>query len=125
MLRGAAAKYEEFHGVRYTDKALRAAAELSARYLADRKLPDKAIDLIDEAGRRQAEARKRRTSRSATSSRASARKEIEAVVATMARIPPKRVAADDRERLKNLEGELRRRSSGRTRRSSGWPRPST
>src|SRR6185369_15428897 len=90
VLRGLRSRYEEFHGVVYTNKALQAAADLSARYLHDRKLPDKAIDLIDEAGAtlKLRGRGKRRSPRRVTS------KEIEAVVATMARIPPKRVGAD-------------------------------
>ena len=123
MLRGLRARYEEFHGVSYTDKALRAAAELSSRYLTDRKLPDKAIDLIDEAGARlklqgagpgqdpgarSKRARSARKGAGAEAGKPSVRvKDIEAVVATMARIPPKRVAADDRERLRDLEGDLK------------------
>ena len=114
VLRGLRPKYEEFHGVTYTDKALRAAAELSTRYLQDRRLPDKAIDLIDEAGaalkikemskpagRGRARGAKKARSRVVSS------RQIESVVATMARIPPKRVASDDRERLQKLEGDLK------------------
>jgi ATP-dependent Clp protease ATP-binding subunit ClpA len=109
VLRGLRKHYEEFHGVQYTGKALRAAAELADRYLPERKLPDKAIDLVDEAGaiRKLNVAKdtpgkaKRITSR-----------EIEAVVATMARMPPRRVASDDRDRLQNLEGELKARIFG-------------
>jgi ATP-dependent Clp protease ATP-binding subunit ClpA len=108
VLRGLQGKYEEFHGVEYTAKSLRAAAELSERYLADRKLPDKAIDLIDEAGAilKLRQAKKPRTVRA---------KDIEAVVATMARIPPRRVESDDRERLKNLEAEIKTRLFGQDR----------
>jgi ATP-dependent Clp protease ATP-binding subunit ClpA len=110
VLKGLRARYEEFHGVAYTDKSLRVAAELSSRYMHDRRLPDKAIDLIDEAGaalklRARAKAgpggKRRVTSR-----------EIETVIAQVARIPPKRVASDDRERLQNLEGELRAKIYG-------------
>ncbi len=131
VLRGLRQRYEEFHGVSYTDKSLRAAAELSTRHLADRKLPDKAIDLIDEAGARlklrkgvdpgktpaqplseqseQSDVRKRKSARKgADNGKPSVRvKDIEAVVATMARIPPKRVASDDRERLRDLERDLK------------------
>src|SRR6185369_9506041 len=105
VLRGLQPKYEDFHKVAYTPKSLRAAAELGERYLADRKLPDKAIDLIDEAGAIQKlkGGPKKRTVRA---------RDIEAVVATMARIPPRRVESDDRERLKNLEGELTGRIFG-------------
>jgi ATP-dependent Clp protease ATP-binding subunit ClpA len=121
VLRGLRQRYEEFHGVSYTDKSLRAAAELSTRHLADRKLPDKAIDLIDEAGARlklrkgvepgktPASEQKRKSARKgADNGKPSVRvKDIEAVVATMARIPPKRVASDDRERLRDLERDLK------------------
>jgi ATP-dependent Clp protease ATP-binding subunit ClpA len=103
VLRGLRARYEEFHGVTYSDQSLRAAVDLSTRHLTDRKLPDKAIDLVDEAG-----ARKKLRVRENASEKPRVRvKDIEAVVATMARIPPKQVASDDRERLRNLEGELK------------------
>jgi ATP-dependent Clp protease ATP-binding subunit ClpA len=117
VLRGLRPKYEEFHGVRYTDKALRVAAELSTRYLHDRRLPDKAIDLIDEAGaalkirelarpagrgRGKAQGKTAKAAAKVVSSR-----QIESVVATMARIPPKRVASDDRERLQRLDADLK------------------
>ncbi len=111
VLQGLRSRYEEFHGVTYTDKSLHTAAELSSRYLHDRKLPDKAIDLIDEAGAalKLKGRRKNQRPRRVTS------KEIESVIATMARIPPKRVAADDRERLANLEGELKGKIFGQDR----------
>src|SRR5688572_11422310 len=105
VLRGLQPKYEEFHKVKYTNKSLRAAAELGERYLADRKLPDKAIDLIDEAGA----ILKLKTDKQPRTVRA---RDIEAVVATMARIPPRRVESDDRERLKNLDTELKHRIFG-------------
>ncbi len=108
VLTGLRERYEEFHGVSYTPKALRAAAELSARYLNDRRLPDKAIDLIDEAG---AAAKLKKTRIKGTKRRVRSR-DIETVVATMARIPPRRVEADDRERLGNLEGELKAKIFG-------------
>jgi ATP-dependent Clp protease ATP-binding subunit ClpA len=111
VLRGLRDRYQEFHNVVYTDKSLRAAAELSSRHLADRKLPDKAIDLIDEAGARKKLLRPRpkdgKDGGDGAGPRAVKVKDIEVVVATMARIPPKRVAADDRERLANLEGDLK------------------
>jgi ATP-dependent Clp protease ATP-binding subunit ClpA len=107
VLQGLRQRYEEFHGVTYTAKALRVAAELSDRHLTDRKLPDKAIDLMDEAGA----ILKLRAPSDETPLRVRAR-DIEAVVATMARIPPRRVAADDRERLRNLEAELRSKIFG-------------
>jgi len=105
VLKGLQTKYEEFHKVTYTPKSLRAAAELGERYLADRKLPDKAIDLIDEAGAilKLKGGKQKKTVRA---------RDIEAVVATMARIPPRRVESDDRERLKNLEPELKTRIFG-------------
>jgi ATP-dependent Clp protease ATP-binding subunit ClpA len=105
VLRGLQGKYEEFHKVTYTPRSLRAAAELGERYLADRKLPDKAIDLIDEAGA----ILKLKGGKRKKMVRA---RDIEAVVATMARIPPRRVESDDRERLKNLELELKGRIFG-------------
>jgi ATP-dependent Clp protease ATP-binding subunit ClpA len=114
VLRGLRSRYEDFHGVSYTDKSLRAAVELSIRHLADRKLPDKAIDLIDEAGARlklrakAASAKNRADNKAAGASKPQVKvRDIEAVVATMARIPPKRVATDDRDRLRSLEGDLK------------------
>jgi len=101
ILRGLKPYYERHHKVRYTADALRAAVELSHRYIGDRKLPDKAIDVIDEVGAAQmlvAENKRRKTITA---------KEIEAVVATMARIPPKSVSRDDKEVLKNLERDLK------------------
>jgi ATP-dependent Clp protease ATP-binding subunit ClpA len=101
ILRGLKSRFEEHHGLRYTDKALQAAAELSARYINDRFLPDKAIDLIDEAGAYQQlqPATKRKKVINVP--------EIEAIVAKIARIPPKSVSSDDREALKQLEENLR------------------
>jgi ATP-dependent Clp protease ATP-binding subunit ClpA len=101
ILRGLKPYYERHHKVRYTADALRAAVELSHRYIGDRKLPDKAIDVIDEVGAAQmlvAENKRRKTITA---------KEIEAVIATMARIPPKSVSRDDKEVLKNLERDLK------------------
>jgi ATP-dependent Clp protease ATP-binding subunit ClpA len=118
VLKGLRARYEEFHGVAYTDKALRTAAELASRYLHDRKLPDKAIDLIDEAGAalklkaRSKPGAARAAAKPGAKPRRVTSKEIETVIATMARIPPKRVASGDRERLANLEGELRAKIYG-------------
>ena len=92
--------YEEFHKVRYTDGAIKAAVDLSARYINDRKLPDKAIDVIDEVGASQMllpEARRRRTI---------GVKEIENVVAKIARMPPKSVSKRDVESLREIEVEL-------------------
>ncbi|HTH98740.1 MAG TPA: ATP-dependent Clp protease ATP-binding subunit ClpA [Stellaceae bacterium] len=101
ILRGLKPYYEKFHKVRYTMEAIRSAVELSARYINDRKLPDKAIDVIDEVGAAQMlvpESRRRKTITP---------KEIEAVIATMARIPPKSVSRDDKEVLQNLERDLK------------------
>ncbi len=93
--------YEEFHKVRYTTDAIKAAVELSAKYINDRKLPDKAIDVIDETGASQMllpESRRKKVI---------GVKEVEDVVATMARIPPKSVSKDDTEALRTLEADLR------------------
>ncbi len=101
ILRGLKPYYEEHHGVRYTAEALRTAVELSARYIGDRKLPDKAIDVIDEVGAAQAlkpESKRRKTI---------GVKEVEAVVAKIARIPPKSVSRDDKAALATLERDLK------------------
>jgi ATP-dependent Clp protease ATP-binding subunit ClpA len=101
ILRGLKPYYERHHKVRYTTDAIRAAVELSHRYIGDRKLPDKAIDVIDESGAAQmlvSESRRRKTITA---------KEVEACIATMARIPPKSVSRDDREVLKNLDRDLK------------------
>ncbi|MGH6968823.1 MAG: ATP-dependent Clp protease ATP-binding subunit ClpA, partial [Stellaceae bacterium] len=101
ILRGLKPYYERHHRVRYTADAIRSAVELSNRYIGDRKLPDKAIDVIDEVGASQMllpESKRRKTITA---------KEVEAVVATMARIPPKSVSRDDREVLKNLDRDLK------------------
>src|SRR6201986_3441475 len=100
ILRGLKPYYERHHKVRYTAEAIRTAVELSHRYIGDRKLPDKAIDVIDEVGAAQMllpESRRRKTITD---------KEIEAVIATMARIPPKSVSRDDKKSLQNLERDL-------------------
>jgi ATP-dependent Clp protease ATP-binding subunit ClpA len=102
IMRGLKPYYEEHHKVRYTNDAIRTAVELAAKYIHDRKLPDKAIDVIDEVGAAQMlvpESRRRKTI---------GVKEVEDVVAKIARIPPKSVSKDDRESLRNLEGELQR-----------------
>jgi ATP-dependent Clp protease ATP-binding subunit ClpA len=108
VLEGLRGRYEEFHGISYTDDSLQAAADLSSRYLTERRLPDKAIDLIDEAG---AAAKLKEKPKSGGRRRVGS-KEIETVVATMARIPPRRVAADDRKRLQDLEGDLKAKIFG-------------
>ena len=100
-MRGLKPYYEKHHRVRYTAEALRTAVELAARYINDRKLPDKAIDVIDEVGAAQKllpEARRRKMITV---------KDVEAVVAKMARIPPKSVSRDDQETLKTLERDLK------------------
>jgi ATP-dependent Clp protease ATP-binding subunit ClpA len=92
--------YEEFHKVRYTTDAVKASVELSAKYINDRKLPDKAIDVIDEVGASQmlvTEGKRKKTI---------GVKEIEEVIAKIARIPPKTVSKDDTEALRNLASEL-------------------
>src|SRR5215475_1516080 len=101
ILRGLKPYYERHHKVRYTADALRAAVELSHRYIGDRKLPDKAIDVIDETGAAQMLVPENRRRKTITA------KEVEAVIATMARIPPKSVSRDDREVLKNLDRDLK------------------
>ncbi|OWY17023.1 ATP-dependent Clp protease ATP-binding subunit ClpA [Thioclava sp. JM3] len=102
ILMGLKPYFEKHHDIRYTNDAIKTAVELSARYVHDRKLPDKAIDVIDEAGAAQhlvAESKRRKTI---------GPKEIEAVVAKIARIPPKSVSKDDAEVLKDLEKSLKR-----------------
>ncbi|SEE31746.1 ATP-dependent Clp protease ATP-binding subunit ClpA [Rhizobiales bacterium GAS188] len=102
ILRGLKPYFEEFHKLRYTNDAVKAAVELSAKYIHDRKLPDKAIDVIDETGASQmlvAENRRKKTI---------GVKEIEITIATMARIPPKTVSKDDAEVLRNLTETLER-----------------
>jgi ATP-dependent Clp protease ATP-binding subunit ClpA len=102
ILMGLKPYFEEHHDLRYTHDAIKAAVELSARYIHDRKLPDKAIDVIDEAGAAQhlfTESKRRKTI---------GIKEIEAVIAKIARIPPKNVSKDDAEVLRDLEKSLKR-----------------
>jgi ATP-dependent Clp protease ATP-binding subunit ClpA len=101
ILRGLKPYYERHHKVRYTADALRAAVELSHRYIGDRKLPDKAIDVIDETGAAQMLVPENKRRKTITA------KEVEAVIATMARIPPKSVSRDDKEVLKNLDRDLK------------------
>ena len=102
ILKGLKIYYEEFHKLRYTNDAIKAAVELSAKYINDRKLPDKAIDIIDEAGASQMllpEGKRKKII---------GVKEVEAVVAKIARIPPKSVSKTDTEALKQLETDLKR-----------------
>ncbi len=101
ILRGLKPYYEEHHKVRYTHSALKAAVELSSRFITDRKLPDKAIDVIDEAGAAQMLLPYNKRRKTVTS------KEIEDVVAKIARMPAKTVTMDDSTRLKNLEQDLK------------------
>ena len=101
ILSGLKTYYEEHHGVKYTDEALSAAAELSAKHVHDRFLPDKAIDVIDEVG-----AMVKLLPADARPSEIGVH-EIELVVARMAKIPPRTVAGSERDRLKNLDGELK------------------
>ena len=100
ILRGLKSYFEEFHMVRYTAESLRSAVELSARYINDRKLPDKALDVIDEVGASRMLVPKKKRRKTVTV------KDIEAVVAQIARIPPKSVSVDDRKALKNLKRDL-------------------
>lgn len=102
IMKGLKPYFEEFHKVRYTEDAIETAVQLSARYINDRKLPDKAIDVIDETGASQMllPENKRRTVIGV--------KEIEDTIATMARIPAKTVSKDDASVLKDLENELKR-----------------
>ncbi|HYE52741.1 MAG TPA: AAA family ATPase, partial [Azospirillaceae bacterium] len=101
ILEGIKTYYEKHHRVRYTREAVRTAVELSAKYIGDRKLPDKAIDILDEVGAAQMllpESKRKKTI---------SVKDVEAVVAKIARIPPKSVSRDDRETLLNLERDLK------------------
>ncbi len=102
ILKGLKTSYEGHHKVRYTDAALRTAVELSARYMTDRKLPDKAIDVIDEAGASQmllSESKRKKVI---------GQKEVEVVIARMARIPAKSVSKSDTEGLRQLDTDLNR-----------------
>src|SRR5215468_5762562 len=102
ILKGLKPYFEDYHKLKYTSDAIKAAVELSSRYIHDRKLPDKAIDVIDESGAAQMllpESRRKKTI---------GLKEIETTISTMARIPPKTVSKDDAEVLRNLEETLKR-----------------
>ena len=96
ILEGLKPYYEDFHKVKYTKSAIRAAVELTAKYLPERYLPDKAIDVLDESG----------AYYSLNGKRFITKKEVEVIVAKMARIPPQKLEGSDREKLKNLEKEL-------------------
>lgn len=101
ILKGLKTRFEEHHDLKYSNKALRAAADLAARYINDRHLPDKAIDVIDEVGayqRLQPPSKRKKVIGVA---------DVEAIVAKIARIPPKTVSASDKETLRNLERDLK------------------
>ncbi|MGB9130309.1 MAG: AAA family ATPase, partial [Thiobacillus sp.] len=101
ILRGLKSRFEDHHGVKYTAAALTTAAQLSARYINDRHLPDKAIDVIDEAGAAQRILPKSKQKRTITP------REIEDIIAKIARIPPKTVSSDDKNSLKTLDRDLK------------------
>ncbi|HLA34607.1 MAG TPA: ATP-dependent Clp protease ATP-binding subunit ClpA [Rhodocyclaceae bacterium] len=101
ILRGLKPRFEEHHGVKYSAAAISSAAELAAKYINDRHLPDKAIDVIDEAGAAQ------RILPKSKQKKLIGKTEIEEIVAKMARIPPQHVSADDRSALKNLDRDLK------------------
>ena len=100
ILRGLKARFEEHHGIKYSASALTAAAELAARYINDRHLPDKAIDVIDEAGAAQRILPKSRQKKTI------GKAEIEDIVSKIARIPPQSVSSDDRNKLATLDRDL-------------------
>jgi len=100
ILRGLKRHYEEHHGVSYSDASLKAAAELAARHVNDRFLPDKAIDVIDEAGAAA------QIGNGGKAKRTVRTPDIESIVATMARIPPRRVSTSDRDQLETLDRDL-------------------
>ena len=101
ILRGLKPYYEKHHDIRYTEQAIRTAVELSARYIGDRKLPDSAIDVIDETGAAQSLLSPSKRKKTVGV------KDVEAVVAKIARIPPKTVSRDDKTALENLERDLK------------------
>ena len=101
ILRGLKVNYEKHHKVKYSEEAIRAAVELSSKNIHDRKLPDKAIDVIDEAGASRMLLPENKRRKNVTL------RDIEEIVAKIARIPPKSVSADDKETLRNLERDLR------------------
>ena len=101
ILKGLKSRFEAHHGVKYSGTALSSAAELSARYINDRHLPDKAIDVIDEAGAAQ------RILPKSKQKRVIGKQEIEEIIAKIARIPPQTVSTDDRTALKNLDRDLK------------------
>ena len=101
ILKGLKSRFEEHHSVKYAPAALQAAAELSAKFINDRHLPDKAIDVIDEAGAAQRILPKNKQKKTIT------RSEVEEIVAKIARIPPASVSSDDRSKLKTLDRDLK------------------
>ncbi|MBS3935888.1 MAG: ATP-dependent Clp protease ATP-binding subunit ClpA [Sulfuritalea sp.] len=101
ILRGLKTRFEEHHGIKYSAAAITHAAELSAKYITDRHLPDKAIDVIDEAGAAQ------RILPRSKQKKLIGRQEIEEIVAKIARIPPQHVSTDDRAALRNLDRDLK------------------
>ena len=101
ILKGLKSRFEEHHSVKYAPAALQAAAELSAKFINDRHLPDKAIDVIDEAGAAQRILPKNKQKKTIT------RTEVEEIVAKIARIPPASVSSDDRSKLKTLDRDLK------------------
>ncbi|MET3589923.1 ATP-dependent Clp protease ATP-binding subunit ClpA [Bartonella silvatica] len=101
ILQGLKPYFEDFHQIKYTDQAMKASVELSSRYMIERRLPDKAIDIVDESGAAQKLLPKKQRKKSIGV------KEIEAIVASMARIPQKTVSGDDQKMLSKLERELK------------------
>ena len=102
IMKGLKPYFEDFHHIKYTNQAIKSAVELSAKYIHDRKLPDKAIDVIDETGASQMLVPPNKRKRTIGV------KEVEATIATMARIPPKTVSKSDTELLRNLDNDLKR-----------------
>jgi ATP-dependent Clp protease ATP-binding subunit ClpA len=102
IMKGLKPYFEDFHKIKYTNQAIKSAVELSAKYIHDRKLPDKAIDVIDETGASQMLVPPNKRKRTIGV------KEVEATIATMARIPPKTVSKSDTELLRNLDNDLKR-----------------
>jgi ATP-dependent Clp protease ATP-binding subunit ClpA len=108
ILKGLKPYYEKHHGVAFTDEALKLAAELSAKYMHDRHLPDKAIDVLDEAGSRARVRRGPEIASAPSSPEVIGIDDIEYVVARMAKIPPRTVAISEKERLQGLDADLKR-----------------
>jgi ATP-dependent Clp protease ATP-binding subunit ClpA len=106
VLQGLKSRFEQHHGITYTDDAIRAAAELAAKHINERFLPDKAIDVVDEAGARQ------RIRPESERKQTITREEIEIVVAAMAKIPAETVSGNERQRLQNLDATLRKNIFG-------------